>query len=62
MTLLSERAQSAKNMEHFLSLVSPYGSEMLTLESFRFDDKDDYEYEIFSILVQVSQCHFGRKT
>ena len=62
MTLLSDRTQSAKNMEHFLSLVSPYGSEMLTLESFRFEDKDDYEYEIFSILAHVSQCHFGRKT
>lgn len=37
--LLSEWARSAKNMEHFLSLVSPYGSEMLTLENFRLEDK-----------------------
>ena len=50
MTLLSEWAQSAKNMEHFFKLSGPHGSELLTLKGLRFEDKDDYEYKIFSKL------------
>ena len=42
MTLLSEWAQSAKNMEHFFKLSGPHGSELLTLKGLRFEDEDDY--------------------
>ena len=36
----------------------------LILESFRFEDEGDYEYEIISILsiARASQLHFGGKT
>ena len=38
----------------------------MTIESFRFEDKDDYEYAIFppilsSARARVSQRHFGGK-
>ena len=37
---------------------------LVILESFRFEDEGDYEYEITSILsiARASQLHFGGKT
>ena len=37
---------------------------LVMLESFRFEDEGDYEYEIISILsiARASQLHFGGKT